>query len=400
MLKTELKEQFEPFIRQADSVSLISSTDYNVESHISKLNQENLQLERELKLQREIAEKYSNEITQLSRTKEAIRQEKNLMRVEITEYKSQVHLQWEHFLHKMSEDLKECKENLIFKEKLLKVSTAEIENLNSIIQQQGKMKQKQVAEMKEMKAKLNSIKECNMKLEQLLQEEDASNKELKKENNRLKEEMLKLRERLKSCSATDKAISDLVDKKVEEWKQFIESLNRETDYYKTQIQILKQKLENDKEIFKPSSIVTLSKVIAEKDQVIDKLKKQNEEISFKLAEKKRFSGITPQMLFKESYGEKAVEPANETWQSLRQQVLDAEKSRQEAERHAFEKDKELCKAQRLIRKYEKEYGIEEAKKEIENLEKKLQMNDRKIENLIKILNQENMADDFDSIIDL
>uniref|UniRef100_A0A0L8I1Z5 Uncharacterized protein n=1 Tax=Octopus bimaculoides TaxID=37653 RepID=A0A0L8I1Z5_OCTBM len=111
------------------------------------------------------------------------------MRVDITEYKSQVHLQWEHFLQKMSEDLNECKENLVFKDKLLKVSTAEIENLNSAIQRQGKMKQQQVAEMKEMKTKLNSIKECNVKLEQLLHEEDTSNKELKRENKALKEEV-------------------------------------------------------------------------------------------------------------------------------------------------------------------------------------------------------------------
>ncbi|KAM6290371.1 centrosomal protein of 290 kDa [Porphyrio hochstetteri] len=243
-----------------------------------------------------------------------------------------------------------------------------------------------VQEMEKMTDEYNKMK-C------ILQQSDTSMDQLRKENEQYKLQIQELSEQLKAKNEEDDPLMAALDAKVEEWKEIFASKDAQILEYQQMLFDLNEKLKVAQLNEEKSSVLALQQAVEERDAQIRLLTEQMEQYTKEMEHNTILlenvkshlqSGKGCSSLAQQNH----IEDMQEKLKELEERTKKAEKSAEIAEAEASEKDKELVETRKRMRDYERGiYGLEEAVVEIKDLNQKVKVREREIENLVQDVNK-------------
>ncbi|XP_078353733.1 centrosomal protein of 290 kDa-like [Oculina patagonica] len=353
-------------------------------------------LEQELNEKEEAFYREKNKNDQMTaKLDEAERENKNLRRdverskMDLRDLQRQIEQQRDSMVMRRGED-SEFKDKMSKKNKELTEYLDEIRILqeaNDELEDRIKSAEK---ELEESTAEMNKMTDEYTKLKTILQQSDLIIDDMRKERDALRAQVQDLRVQFATKTDTDDQIMVAVNAKVDEWKAVLAAKEIELEQYKSLVQELKQQvtglqLDTDK-----TSLAMLQQAVVEKDEQIEKLKKELEKATSEMHGLASYVDEVKALTEKgvpSAYQQKRIKELNSTLQREQLETLQTKDRMINAETAAAMKDKQLNDLLARMMQYERgEYGLSEAVQEIKDCKAQIRIRDQNIEDLTSQVN--------------
>jgi len=245
-------------------------------------------------------------------------------------------------------------------------------------------------ELEESTAEMNKMTDEYTKLKTILQQSDMIIDDMRKERDALRAQVQDLRMQFATKTDTDDQIMVTVNAKVEEWKAVLAAKEIELEQYKSLVQDLQQQvtglqLDTDK-----TSLAMLHQAMIEKDEQIEKLKKELEKASSEMHGVASYAEEVKALSEKgvpSAYQQKRIKELNSTLHREQLEGMQTKDRMIMAEKAAAMKDKQLNDLLARMMQYERgEYGLSEAVQEIKDCKAQIRIRDQNIEDLTSQVN--------------
>lgn len=332
---------------------------------IQQIESRNRALEQELNEKEEAFFQEKNKNDQMvGKLDQAERENKNLKRdldrskMDMRDLQRQIEQQRDNMVMRRGDD-SDFKDKMSKKNKELTEYLDEIKILqeaNDELEDRIKSAEK---ELEESTAEMNKMTDEYTKLKTILQQSDLIIDDMRKERDALRAQVQDLRMQFATKTDTDDQIMMAVNVKVDEWKAVLAAKEIELEQYKSLVQDLQQQVRGLQLDTDKTSLAMLHQAMMEKDEQIEKLKKELEKASTEMHGVASYAEEVKALSEKgvpSAYQQKRIKELNSTLHREQLEVMQTKDRMIMAEEAAAMKDKQLNDLLARMMQYERVRG--------------------------------------------